>query len=177
MHTRSDWTAQGVPYKACLALIVSLVTNGDHYSKNKHQTVFTLFNNKDIRKVPLSSQILLSWTLTQWDFLCASPASLPILHHHPQHWWMAVSPIQLCRARTTRLDGECLCTVIVRSLRRCWIGFKSGLWLGQNIHSGPFGICTVCSGSVLLEDETEGPERYGAGYHRGCLRTCSSLNK
>lgn len=47
----------------------------------------------------------------------------------------------------------------------------------EHSQSGPFGICTVCSGSVLLEDETEGPERYGAGYHRGCLRTCSSLNK
>lgn len=30
-------------------------------------------------------------------------------------------------SRTTRMDGECLCTYIFRSLQRCSIGFRSGL--------------------------------------------------
>ncbi|CDQ98281.1 unnamed protein product, partial [Oncorhynchus mykiss] len=31
-----------------------------------------------------------------------------------------------------RLDGECHCTAIFRSLQRCSIGIKSGLWLGNS---------------------------------------------
>ena len=36
---------------------------------------------------------------------------------------------------SVRLDGERSCTAIFRSLQRCSIGFKSGLWLG---HSSTF---------------------------------------
>ena len=33
---------------------------------------------------------------------------------------------------SVRLDGERCCTAIFRSLQRCSIGFKSGLWLGHS---------------------------------------------
>jgi len=53
-----------------------------------------------------------------------------------------------------RLDGEHRCTAIFRSLQRCSIGFKSGLWLGHSrtftelAHSHSFVIFAVCLGSL-----------------------------
>ena len=52
---------------------------------------------------------------------------------------------------SVRLDGECWWTAIFRSLQRCSIGFRSGLWLGQSrmvtvCHS--FVILAVCLGSL-----------------------------
>ena len=50
---------------------------------------------------------------------------------------------------SVRLDGERRCTAIFRSLQRCSIGFRSGLWLG---HSRTFRdlsrshLCAVCLG-------------------------------
>ena len=35
-------------------------------------------------------------------------------------------------SNSVRLDGECRYTAIFRSLQRCSIGFKSGLWLGNS---------------------------------------------
>ena len=55
---------------------------------------------------------------------------------------------------SVRLDGERCCTAIFRSLQRCLIGFKSGLWLG---HSRTFRdlsqshscvVLAVCLGSL-----------------------------
>ena len=53
-----------------------------------------------------------------------------------------------------RLDGKRRCTAIFRSLQRCSIGFKSGLWLGhsrtftQLSWSHSFDILAVCLGSL-----------------------------
>ena len=41
------------------------------------------------------------------------------------------SPLQSL-SRSVRLDGERRCTAIFRSLQRCSIWFKSGLWLGHS---------------------------------------------
>ena len=76
-----------------------------------------------------------------------------------QHVWhtfiCGVSPIILCRSsQAVRLDGECRCTAIFRSLQRCSIRFKSGLSLG---HSRIFRdlsrshycvVLAVCLGSL-----------------------------
>ena len=40
-------------------------------------------------------------------------------------------PLQILSS-SVRLDGEPFCTAIFRSLQRCSIGFKSGLWLGHS---------------------------------------------
>ena len=53
---------------------------------------------------------------------------------------------------STRLDGERRCTALFRSLQRCSIGFKSGLWLGNTrtftelSRSHSFVILAVCLG-------------------------------
>ena len=53
-----------------------------------------------------------------------------------------------------RLDGKRRCTAIFRSLQRCSIGFKSGLWLGHSrtftelSWSHSFDILAVCLGSL-----------------------------
>ncbi len=53
-----------------------------------------------------------------------------------------------------RSDGERRCTAIFRSLQRCSIGFKSGLWLGHSRTftelscSHSFVILAVCLGSL-----------------------------
>ena len=53
-----------------------------------------------------------------------------------------------------RLDGKRQCTAIFRSLQRCSIGFKSGLWLGHSrtftelSWSHSFDILAVCLGSL-----------------------------
>src|SRR4029434_7814502 len=55
---------------------------------------------------------------------------------------------------SVRLDGERWWTAIVRSLQRCSIGFRSGLWLGQSrmvtdlFRSTSFVILAVCFGSL-----------------------------
>ncbi len=46
-----------------------------------------------------------------------------------------------------RLDGERRCTAIFRSLQRCSIGFKSGLWLG---HSRTFTELSCSHSFVIL---------------------------
>ena len=52
-----------------------------------------------------------------------------------------------------RLDGKRRCTAIFRSLQRCSIGFKSGLWLGHSrtfteLSWSHFDILAVCLGSL-----------------------------
>jgi hypothetical protein len=67
--------------------------------------------------------------------------------------WVA-SPILLCRSSQTMSGWECCCTAIFRSLQRCSIRFKSGLWLGHSMtfrdlswsHSCVF--LAVCLGSL-----------------------------
>ena len=61
---------------------------------------------------------------------------------------------------SVRLDGECCCTAIFRSLQRCSIRFKSGLWLGhendiQRLVPKPLLHCLDCvlRVVVLLEGE------------------------
>ncbi len=55
---------------------------------------------------------------------------------------------------SVRLDGKCWWTAIFRSLQRCSIGFKSGLWLGHSrtvtelLWSHSFVILAVCLGSL-----------------------------
>ena len=55
---------------------------------------------------------------------------------------------------SVRLDGEHWWTAIFRSLQRCSIGFRSGLWLGQSrmvtelFRSHSFVILAVCLGSL-----------------------------
>ncbi len=55
---------------------------------------------------------------------------------------------------SVRLDGKRWWTVIFRSLQRCSIGFKSGLWLGHSrtvtelLWSHSFVILAVCLGSL-----------------------------
>ena len=71
-----------------------------------------------------------------------------------------VSPILLCRSSQVGLDGERRCAAIFRSLQRCLIGFKSGLWLGRSRTFRDFSQshCCVVFGcvrrvAVLLEGE------------------------
>uniref|UniRef100_A0A4W5JZ35 ornithine carbamoyltransferase n=1 Tax=Hucho hucho TaxID=62062 RepID=A0A4W5JZ35_9TELE len=40
---------------------------------------------------------------------------------------------QVSQPGSARLDGECRCPAIFRSLQRCSIGFMSGLWLGHSM--------------------------------------------
>ncbi len=55
---------------------------------------------------------------------------------------------------SVRLDGKRWWTAIFRSLQRCSIGFKSGLWLGHSrtvtelLWSHSFVILAVCLGSL-----------------------------
>ena len=84
-----------------------------------------------------------------------------------QAWHTYFSSLQDLSS-SIRWDGNSRCTVIFRSLQRCSIGFKTGLWLG---HSGTFTelslLCylgCVLSVVVLLENE-------GVGFHKGCLST------
>ncbi len=57
---------------------------------------------------------------------------------------------------SVRLDGKRWWTAIFRSLQRCSIGFKSGLWLGHSrtvtelLWSHSFVILAVCLGSMGL---------------------------
>ncbi len=57
---------------------------------------------------------------------------------------------------SVRLDGKRWWTAIFRSLQRCSIGFKSGLWLGHSrtvtelLWSHSFVILAVCLGSLSL---------------------------
>ena len=48
---------------------------------------------------------------------------------------------------SVRLDGEHRCTAIFRSLQKCLIGFKSGLWLG---HSRTFRNLSLSYSCVVL---------------------------
>ena len=59
-----------------------------------------------------------------------------------------VSPILLCRSsQAVRLDGEHRCTAIFRSLQRCSIRFKSGLWL---LHSRTFRDLSRSHSCIVL---------------------------
>ncbi len=57
---------------------------------------------------------------------------------------------------SVRLDGKRWWTAIFRSLQRCSIGFKSGLWLGHSrtvtelLWSHSFVILAVCLGVIVL---------------------------
>ena len=76
-----------------------------------------------------------------------------------------------------RLDGERCCTATSRSLQRCSIGFKSGLWLGHSrtfrdlsrSHSCVFLI--VCLGFLSCCKVNLWPDHSGAGFHQGTLCT------
>ncbi len=71
-------------------------------------------------------------------------------------WIWGSSAIPPCRSSpdSVRLDGKRWWTAIFRSLQRCWIGFKSGLWLGHSrtvtelLWSHSFVILAVCLGSL-----------------------------
>ncbi len=60
---------------------------------------------------------------------------------------------------SVRLDGKRCWTAIFRSLQRCSIGFKSGLWLGHSrtvtelLWSHSFVILAVCLGSLSCQSE------------------------
>ena len=74
---------------------------------------------------PLLSTLFkhLQQQLKPWVFL-----GMMLQAWHTCIW--GVSPIILCNySSSVRLDGEPLCTAIFRSLQRCLVGFKSGLWL------------------------------------------------
>uniref|UniRef100_A0A8C7WGR9 C2H2-type domain-containing protein n=1 Tax=Oncorhynchus mykiss TaxID=8022 RepID=A0A8C7WGR9_ONCMY len=60
---------------------------------------------------------------------------------------------------SVRLDGERRCTAIFRSLQRCSIGFKSGLWLG---HSRIFRDLSQSHSCVVLA-VCLGPSCWGEG--------------
>ena len=55
---------------------------------------------------------------------------------------------------SVRLDGECRCSEIFRSLQRCSTGFKSGLWLAHSMtfrdlpRSHSCIVLAVCLGSL-----------------------------
>jgi hypothetical protein len=64
----------------------------------------------------LQSRVFLDITLQAW---------------HTCIW--GLFPILLCRSsQVVRLDGECCCIAIFRSLQRGSIAFKSRLWLGHS---------------------------------------------
>ncbi len=78
---------------------------------------------------------------------------------------------------SVRLDGKRWWTAIFRSLQRCSIGFKSGLWLGHQEQSRSvvkpllrYFSC-VLRVIVLLEGkpsaQSEGPEHSGEGFRPG----------
>ncbi len=64
------------------------------------------------------------------------------------------SSLQILLSSSVRLDGKRWWTAIFRSLQRCSIGFKSGLWLGHSrtvtelLWSHSFVILAVCLGSL-----------------------------
>ena len=73
---------------------------------------------------------------------------------------------------SVRLDGERLCTDIFRSLQRCWIGFKSRLWLGHSrtirdwSRSHSYIVLAVCLGLLSCWKVNLHPSlRSWAGYH------------
>ncbi len=78
---------------------------------------------------------------------------------------------------SVRLDGKRWWTAIFRSLQRCSIGFKSGLWLGHSrtvtelLWSHSFVILAVCLGSLSCWKVTFGPvwgpEHSGEGFRPG----------
>jgi hypothetical protein len=82
-----------------------------------------------------------------------------------------------------RLDGECHCTAIFRSLQRCSMGFKSGLWLGHSGHwdlsqSHSCVVLAVCLGSMSCwkvnlpgSQRSGGLQCSGAGFHQVSLCT------
>ena len=73
-----------------------------------------------------------------------------------QAWHTSISEVSSLQivSNSVRLDWEHCCAAISRSLQRCWIRFKSGLWLG---HSRTFRdlslshfcvVLAVCLGSL-----------------------------
>ena len=83
---------------------------------------------------------------------------------------------------SVRLAGERWWTAIFRSLQRCSIGFRSGLWLGQSrmvtelFRSHSFVILAVCLGSLSCWKVNPfgpvwGPEHSGRGFLPGYLCT------
>uniref|UniRef100_A0A8K9V2L4 PX domain-containing protein n=1 Tax=Oncorhynchus mykiss TaxID=8022 RepID=A0A8K9V2L4_ONCMY len=92
-------------------------------------------------------------------------------------------PILSCSILSSfvRLDGECHCTAIFRSLQRCSIRFRSGLWLGHSrtfrdlSRSHPCVVLAVCLGSLSCWKgnlhPSRGPEHSGADFHQGSLCT------
>ncbi len=78
---------------------------------------------------------------------------------------------------SVRLDGKRWWTAIFRSLQRCSIGFKSGLWLGHSrtvtelLWSHSFVILAVCLGSLSCWKvnlrPVWGPEHSGEGFRPG----------
>ncbi len=92
-------------------------------------------------------QINKSWT---WVFLGMTQQAL--------HTWIGgFSAILLCKfSSSVRLDGDHRWTAIFRSLQRCSIGFKSGLWLYiHRVVPKPLLCCLGCVLKiiVLLEGE------------------------
>ncbi len=72
---------------------------------------------------------------------------------HTWIWGSCHSSLQILSS-SVRLDGKRWWTAIFRSLQRCSIGFKSGLWLGHSrtvtelLWSHSFVILAVCLGSL-----------------------------
>merc|ERR1712002_444701 len=60
--------------------------------------------------------------------------------------WGFSSSLQIFSS-SVRLHGDCRWTAIFRSLQRCWIGFKSGLWLG---HSRTFTELSLSHSCIVL---------------------------
>ena len=82
---------------------------------------------------------------------------------------------------SVRLNGERCCTAIFRSPQRCYIGFKSGLWLGHLrtfrdlSRSHSCAVLAVCLGPLscwkVNLHPAWGPERIREGFHQESLCT------
>ena len=81
-----------------------------------------------------------------WQWLQPQVFLGMMLQSWPTCIW-GVSPILLCRSSQALSGWECRCTAIFRSLQRCLIEFKSGLWLG---HSRTFRDLSRSHSCVVL---------------------------
>ncbi len=89
------------------------------------------------------------WLIQPWVFLGKMQQVF-----HTWIWGSSAIPSLQILSSSVRLDGKRWWTAIFRSLQRCSIGFKSGLWLGHSrtvtelLWSHSFVILAVCLGSL-----------------------------
>ncbi|XP_078131727.1 uncharacterized protein LOC144534007 isoform X2 [Sander vitreus] len=145
----TDGVRTGCNLEATISQSIAILLNGTHNNSLARNT-FKKWPKKNMRPPALN------WTFTEtWDhFLNISwtPPDIPV------QWTYKINYTECDEVKilssSVRLDGERWWTAIFRSLQRCSIGFRSGLWLGQSrmvtelFRSHSFVILAVCLGSL-----------------------------